>query len=172
MICRHLLIGFNVTHENYTLFFLGVPDAVSNISVNFNVSCLLNGTIEIEWDPVSSSRTSRGPEENINYSVKVDDLQARIVNTTTSDNFLVAVLPNYTPYNISCLSFNITLSSSNSAGRGNTSSTTVSVLQRGTYANLNTVELGANWLHSFLFVKFISLMCEQSYSGIIITPSQ
>ncbi len=140
--------------------------------MNVNISCLLNGTIEIEWNPVSSSRTSRGPEENINYSVKVDDLQASIVNITTSDNFLVAVLPNYTPHNISCLSFNVTLSSSNSAGRGNTSSTIVSLLQTGTYANLNTVKLGANWLHYFLFVKFISLMCEQSYTGKIITPSQ
>ncbi len=71
---------------------------------------------------------SRGSED-LKYMVEVNDLQAVIVNATTSDNYLIALLPNYTPYNVSCISFNITLSPSNSAGRGQSSS--ISLIRAG-----------------------------------------
>ncbi len=90
----------------------------------------MNGTIEIIWNPATFLMLSRNPE-NISYEVKVNDLQERIVDTTTSSNFLTADLPNYTPFNASCISFNITVVASNSAGRGNSSSIMKSVLQTG-----------------------------------------
>ncbi len=115
---------------NYIGLFLGIPDAVPNLSINFNISCLMNGTIEIDWDPVFSLMTTRDSDD-LKYMVEVNDLHSSIVNTTTSDNFVLAVLPNYIPINASCVSFNITVTSSNSAGRGNTSSDIISALQTG-----------------------------------------